>query len=556
MLPNDTDLTAFREQRDIPGFNLAYIDDHFNYHTEQDDFQHLTPESIEHQASYLMPMLHYFSNADLADLSTDKDLVYWNSFFGFYSYSFMLNWVLFGICLFLWAGFGFLGLGNRSLSVKKILNGFFQIIVLIIIVALLVFSLWKLILWVYPSYQDMLHGFTYNGHAYMAAFIMLSLAVSILFYHKLEIKNAANYHFGILFLWIVLLGFLMYFLPGAGFLSIPVLFSLLSFGLIVLRIKYAKILFFIFALSAISTLVPLIQLFPVGLGLKILPGSAVLVVLTFGLLVPLFALVTFKIRWSFVCLIISIAFFVQAHLESDFKPGKAKFNSLTYFYNADTDRASWATYDRFLDSWTLQFFDENAQTAQLLNQVLSSSKYNNGFSRMANAPKIGLKPATYYFKKDTILGDWRHVSIEIKPNRFLNRMDVFADETLEIHNFKANGIKKINQSENSFLERKGQTLVNYYPIQNEPLTLDFAIRKNAELKLILRESSFDLLQNTKLNVPARPENCIPMPFVLNDVITVEQTLTKQKSAPKLDEEPILIPKAIDSLTTLTPQVTE
>jgi hypothetical protein len=82
------------------------------------------------------------------------------------------------------------------------------------------------------------------------------------------------------------------------------------------------------------------------------------------------------------------------------------------------------------------------------------------------------------------------------------------------------------------------------------------IRKNADLELILRESSFDLLQNTKLNVPARPENCIPMPFVLNDVITVEQTLTKQKSAPKLDEEPILIPKAIDSLTTLTPQVTE
>ena len=37
MLPNDTDLTVFREQGDIQGFNFAFIDGHFNYHTQQDD---------------------------------------------------------------------------------------------------------------------------------------------------------------------------------------------------------------------------------------------------------------------------------------------------------------------------------------------------------------------------------------------------------------------------------------------------------------------------------------------------------------------------------------
>jgi predicted NAD-dependent protein-ADP-ribosyltransferase YbiA (DUF1768 family) len=69
MLPNDTDLTAFRETADIPGFNFAFIDDHFDYHTVQDNFENFTPESLEHQATYLMPLLTHFSNADLSNFA-------------------------------------------------------------------------------------------------------------------------------------------------------------------------------------------------------------------------------------------------------------------------------------------------------------------------------------------------------------------------------------------------------------------------------------------------------------------------------------------------------
>jgi hypothetical protein len=174
---------------------------------------------------------------------------------------------------------------------------------------------------------------------------------------------------------------------------------------------------------------------------------------------------------------------------------------------------------------------------------------------MVNAPKIDLKPATYRFLRDTIAGEWRAVTILIEPNRTLHRMDVFADETLEIHNFKANGIKKINQGDKSIFERKGKTLVSYYPIDNKPLTIEFMIRKNADLQLILRESSFDLLQNKILNVPKRPENAIPMPFVLNDVITLEQILTKQKSTPIVKETPSM-EQIIDSLQYAVPQFTE
>jgi len=79
MLPNDTDLTVFREQGKIQGFNFAFIDNHFNYHTAQDDFNHLSPKTMEHQGTYLVPLLNYFSNSDLTSLQSGDDYVYFKN---------------------------------------------------------------------------------------------------------------------------------------------------------------------------------------------------------------------------------------------------------------------------------------------------------------------------------------------------------------------------------------------------------------------------------------------------------------------------------------------
>jgi hypothetical protein len=49
LLPNDTDLTVFREVGDIEGFNFAFIDDHFDYHTAIDNYERLDRTTLEHQ---------------------------------------------------------------------------------------------------------------------------------------------------------------------------------------------------------------------------------------------------------------------------------------------------------------------------------------------------------------------------------------------------------------------------------------------------------------------------------------------------------------------------
>jgi hypothetical protein len=102
---------------------------------------------------------------------------------------------------------------------------------------------------------------------------------------------------------------------------------------------------------------------------------------------------------------------------------------------------------------------------------------------------------------------------------------------LKFHNLKANGVNNINQ-QGSFYKRKKTLLLNYYPINNKPLTLSFQIKKDAVLDMDVMTSSFDLLENPQFSISKRPDAFIPMPFVLNDAIIVKQKIKKEKTLAK------------------------
>ncbi|MGA9270212.1 MAG: M20/M25/M40 family metallo-hydrolase, partial [Lutimonas sp.] len=93
LLPNDTDLTVFRKNANVQGYNFAFIDDHFDYHTAQDSYERLDRNTVQHQASYLVPALAHFSMEDLNGLSADSDLVFFN-FPGAGLISYPFSWVL------------------------------------------------------------------------------------------------------------------------------------------------------------------------------------------------------------------------------------------------------------------------------------------------------------------------------------------------------------------------------------------------------------------------------------------------------------------------------
>jgi hypothetical protein len=556
MLPNDTDLTVFREQGNIQGFNFAFIDGHFNYHTQQDDLQHLNTTTLTHQGTYLMPLLKYFSNFDLNKTTATGDNVYFNVPFGFFiSYPFAWVAPMTIIALGLLILFIFIGKAKRVISFREIFRGFVPLLGSVIIAGLVTFLGWKILLEVYPQYNDLLNGFTYNGHAYIGAFVTLSIAICFAFYHHFsEGKITMNHFVAPLLLWIAINAFLANSLTGAGFLIIPVYFGVLLFGIFVITQHYSLGLNLLFSIPALAIVAPFIIMFPVGLGLKILYGSAVLTVLLFGLLLPVFGAFSKKGSWTMLFFGISIGFFVYAGIHSDYEKGKAKSNSLLYVYNANTDSALWTTYDVNLDDWTKSYLGQTNQKAVGLNSLPITSKYNSAFTYSAIAPNVAVPKPTVTFIKDSVVGNNRYLKIKITPNRKVNRYDIYANTKMTFYNFKANGVSTSGQIGNR-LERNDSKILCYYVVGNEPLVLEFYIRKSSIFDMDLIESSFDLMTNPLFNIKPRSDWMMPTPFVLNDAVLIQQKIKRYTAPLKPIETAPVKDSIIVAKDTLTPVVT-
>jgi hypothetical protein len=526
MLPNDTDLTVFREQGKIQGFNFAFIDGHYNYHTQQDDVKHLSKTTLAHQGTYLMPLLKYFSNTDLNKTESSDDDVYFSVPFSFISYPF--SWVLpmTIIALGLLVLFIFIGKVKLLITFREIFRGFVPLFGSIIISGLVTFLGWKILLQIFPQYTDLLNGFTYNGHAYIGAFVTLSIAICFAFYHHFsDTKSTMNHFVSALLVWIIINAFLANSLTGAGFLIVPVYFGVILFGIYVVTQHSSLGLNLLFCIPALAIVAPFIVMFPIGLGLKILFGSAILTVLLFGLLLPIFGSFIKKGVWTMVFFGASIIFFIFAAYHSDYKYGEAKSNSLLYVYNANTNSAAWTTYDTNLDEWTKTYLGEKNQKAVGLNSLPLSSKYNSTFTYSAIAPVVDVPKPTIAFLKDSVMGNNRYITIKITPNRKVNRYDIFANPKMDFYNFKANGVSTSGQKGNR-LERNDTKILCYYVVGNEPLVLDFYINKSSIFDMDLIESSFDLMTNPLLKVKPRSDWMMPTPFVLNDAILVQQKIKK------------------------------
>jgi hypothetical protein len=528
MLPNDTDLTVLREQKNIQGFNFAFIDGHFNYHTSQDNYQNVNPNSVAHQGSYLVPLLDYFSDADLKSLKSKEDKVYFSLPFLYLSYS--NQWILpvLLISLGLFFLFIFIGLGKQIIQSRTVFIGFGKLFLAILLCGGITFFGWKIILAIYPQYAEIQQGFPYNGHFYIYAFLSLSVAICFLVFGSKEKRNPEmSLTIAPISIWFLINTVMAIKLEGASFLIIPVIFSVIMLAVFVLTQKKFWFLNCLLSLPAILLIVPLIQMFPVGLGLKILFGSTILVALTFALLLPIFGGFLQKKLCSLLFVLISIGFFIAAHLNSEYTTNQAKPNSLLYSYNTDTKKAFWLSYDQNPDAFTKTYLGENPQDASVLNNMPLFSKYNSQFTLMAKAPIKNIASPTVVFSKDSISGNQRYLKITIMPNRKVNRYDIFASLKMGIFNFKANGVQNINQKSVE-LSRNGQKILSYYVVNNEPLILEFSIPKSQKLDLRLLESSFDLFSNPNFNLPQRSPKFIPAPFVLTDAVCIIQKIKPTK----------------------------
>lgn len=520
MLPNDTDLTVFREEGDIEGFNFAFIDDHFDYHTAKDTYERLDKNTMAHQGSYLMPLLQHFSNADLTNLKSLNDSIYFNvPFFNLVSYPFEWIWPMFGLALLCFVILLIFGFKRKKINAIEIGKGFLPMLLALAINGVIGYFSWTVLKWMYPAYKDILHGFTYNGHTYIFAFVFFSIAVCFWVYNRFKKVDTANLLVAPIFLWLVICGLTSHFLSGASFFIIPV-FALLAAFMVLINQKIPNPFLLTFlGVPALFILAPFIKMFPVGLGLKMMIATTLLVTLTFLLLLPVFGFYRKKKRLAYISLIIFFGCMISAHFNSGFDKDNAKPTSLLYVMDADSNKAQWATYENTISDWTSQYLGANKTKPEQLSENTISSKYGSDFTYVTNAPAKEIAQMRIEKTRDTIIGNTRLLDICIIPQRNINRLEVFTNTTIESAN-----VNTIKLSDYFLENRWGGKLITHYVSNNEYTDLQLSIPRDSVLELTIYEASNDLLNNAQFTIPARPEDNIPMPFIMNDAILVTKTV--------------------------------
>ena len=533
MLPNDTDLTIFREYGDINGLNFAFIGDHFDYHTEQDSFERLDIETLIHQADYFTTTLNYFAYSDLSNLNSEVDQVYTN--FPFvtllhFPFSWILPLLIFSVIIFTFLLF--IGIKSARMSIKSITSGFIPFLSSLVACLVVSILLWKLIVFLHPSYNDILHGFTYNGYQYIIAFSFLNFWIVFRIYQSFFLKHkGVDLLVAPLFFWIILNFLIFIYLKGAAYFIVPVYLALLILGLLIFLKNNKSLKVFLATLLSVPLVyifAPQLRMFPVGLGLSNLFITGIFIVLMFGLLVPVFKSISSNKYYIKAIGSCSFLFFLMASFNSDYNVNNRKPNSIVFINDIDKNESYWATYDNVLDDFTQQFFEDYIGQDNL-NDKAFFSKYNTSYfftgrefykhyNKTANR---SIKPSNIVKVRDSVGDDLRYITLIIKPQRLINKFSLYSDEPISFENI---GIQNVFVNKGDELKSIRNLFTYYYTPYDDNLKIDLVINKEIKPSLQILETSFDLLSNTLFDIKPRSEHMMAMPFVTNDAVISKQKI--------------------------------
>ena len=528
MLPNDTDSTILREEGDIDGLFFAFIDDHFDYHTAGDNFERMDRNSLEHQGSYLMPLLTYFADADLGLVKSSEDYVYTNfPVINMIAYPF--GWVMpmqiFAILFFI--ALLVLGFKTKKLNLKSVLKGFVPFLLSLVATFIVGFFGWSILLKIYPHYSEILHGFTYNGHAYIGFFVSLSLALCWFLYSKFQKEETtANIFVAPLFLWLIINILLAVYLKGAAYFILPFYCALVSFWILIKKETSSALVHLLLATPAILIFSPLIQTFPVGLGLETIVLSTVFTVLVFGLLLSFLSTFAHKKRASTVFMFTALCLFIFAHATSDFTEDRKKPNSLLYVQDLDAKKAYWFTYDTILDDWTKTYIGSDPKEASTLFNSAARSKYNSGYTFAAEAPHYDIPHYQATTTQDTLIRDQRKVSLKFLAEKKAAVLLLYVDQEITFSSLSYNGVDVV---ENLSFTEKNNRLLTFSVQELDSLEVSYTLPQGINPTFTLHEYSFDLMDNPWVEVSPRTNSMMPKPFVFNDALVIKQKITPTSS---------------------------
>jgi peptidase M28-like protein len=515
-LPNDTDLTVFKEAR-MPGLNFAYTGCWPRYHTMRDDLADISERTLQHNGVQALALARRFGNADLSRPQTASKEYF--SLFGhlvYYPESWTGPLTILAILLFL--AVVVMGLRKRLLTVRGIFLGFVVWLASTTVAAAV--SQWSWIALRRTRLVSLLpYGMPYHGAWLTFGFMALTVAIVAAPYASLRRTRLGDLTVGALAWWAVLAALMALKAPGANFLFLwPLVASTLELGY-AFKQKDAEAEEESVLVWTFPAIVGILIFFPLPFLLVSLVSTTALVIisvstsLVVGILVPMIHIMTAHKRWLLpgAALAAALVCIVTAMAKSGYSARNPRADSMFYALDADLGQGVWASADRAPDAWTSQFISEEI-THGNLNQFLPRSA-----SLIEHpAPAAVLLPPQVSAMEDVTMGDERVLRLWIVSPRHARVawITVLKGQVLDAH---VND-KPVPQETSAGPDPKWGLLYTNVPAQGIVLTLD--VKANEPLTLRVTDQADGLPQIAGTSIQPRPADVMPSPSVPFDSTTL------------------------------------
>ncbi len=522
MLPNDTDLTPFNRNAKINGFNFAFIDNHFNYHTQRDNLENLSLNTLAHETIQFYSLLNHLAQTDLSQMVTETSLVYFNvPMMGLVSYDTAITWVLLIVSMLAFIGLLTVAVSRKHLAMKSLLTAFNPMLTALAATYLWCWLLIKILYAIYPEFNDILQGFPYSGHHVIGAVLfsgaIITASVLAWFNHRQKLaKSFAN-----VLLWLVIIFPACYVLPGSGLLVWPVVLSVLLLAVQIFIPKQADSFAALFAVVAFVLLGSLLINFPIALGIRALPLTAVIVTALLALFSPLFNSKP-AIGTTFAVLLLPLAYLAW-HFEQN--PTISKQHplptSLSYLYDLDQDKGYFFNYDTVNSGWNEELFGNADSDISLKDFRKHYKKPLKNLSQMENPEPIkGIE-----IKAKKLLGGMDKPVIEITLNAHYETeiLEIYSKTPLTVNKMSIDNRNAIFTEPLEILA--GDRLLHYYFDGKKQITLRLTLSPGQQINWQVQTHTTDLLDRAEFKLEPRPETQIPKPFIKSDNTITVQSFT-------------------------------
>ena len=502
-------------QKNIPVLDLGVDGCQTTYHTTEDKPANLDARSVQDLGDYELRLMRHFGNLDLKQQSQD-DLIYF-TLFGhllFYPSNFVLPFTAAALLVLL--SVLLLGLKRKILTARGLSLGFLLWVIGVTAAGGAVAFLG----WVLRSMHLVNQSFisAYNAHLFAVAFVGFAAAMASAIYAAASQKvGTQNLVAGALLFCGVLMLVTYAFAPGATYLlTWPLLFALFSMGyafelhrIDVPSLRVVRVVQLFCAVPALALFVPLIGYMAMTTAdvsqSLVIVGFLTLVL--FAMLAPQLEVLLARNKALFpgTFALVALIFVVLGASRSGYDVQHPKPDSISYWLDTETGKASWISFDDKSDDWTSQFLTNNAQPDKV--DIFGSADGDPVLK--AAAPTLSLPPPVIKTLDDSMAGSERTLRLQISSPRGARVLWVIVRNAAVVRAVLEDNNIQVGDGDTR-AKLWGLVFIGLPP---EGIHLDVTVKASDALRFLVTDQADGLPEVPGLRAKPRSENRMSLPVI-------------------------------------------